>query len=186
MLDYDNRPVRYVFGNDAQAYCQWLTDLRVLAQRPVAERSGLELGGLEVRLPTEAEWEKAARGNDKRIFSWQGEFDPDKANVVETGIGTTSAVGCFPNGASPYGCLDMIGNVWEWTNSKKEKYPYKNDGREDGKGDSFVVRGGARNNNGVSARCAFRNDDTRYLHDNDTVNYLWHDSGFRVVVSSIS
>ena len=81
----------------------------------------------------------------------------------------------LPNGASLYGCLDMIGNVWEWTNSKKKSYPYKNDQREDGKRNSFVLRGGAWNNNGVYARCAYRFDNHR--------DYQWNNSGFRVVVA---
>jgi formylglycine-generating enzyme required for sulfatase activity len=148
LRDYDNRPVRIVSWNDAQAYCKWLTD--------EWRKNGKIKNDRLIRLPTEAEWEKAARGNDKRIFSWKGEFDPDKANVRETGIGDTSAVGCFPNGASPYGCLDMSGNVWEWTNSKKEKYPYKNDQRKDGKGDSFVVRGGSWINFQGDCRAAYR------------------------------
>ena len=88
---------------------------------------------------------KAARGNDKRDWPWGNTFDVNKANIGESGIGGTSAVGCFPAGASPYGCLDMAGDVWEWTQSKSAKYPYKNDdGREELSGDAArVVRGGA-------------------------------------------
>ena len=72
-----------------------------------------------------------------------------------------------------YGCLDMSGNVWEWTNSKKEKYPYKNDQREDGKGDRFVLRGGAWDNHVVNARCAYRYDYPRDYQWNSAVFVWW-------------
>ncbi len=133
----DNHPVVYVSWQDAQAYCQWLTG--------EWRKCGKIGQGEIVRLPTEAEWEKAARGTDKRIRSWGDDPDPGKANMSETGIGGASAVGIFPTGASPYGCLDMIGNVWEWTQSKWKGYPYRaDDGREElGGNDSRVLRGGA-------------------------------------------
>jgi formylglycine-generating enzyme required for sulfatase activity len=153
-----NQPVVLVTWHDARAYCAWLTaELRVwrYTPEPLATllRSGADGGRpWRVRLPTEAEWEKAARGTEARIFPWGDEPDPNCANYGETEIGTTSAVGCFPAGASPYGVLEMSGNAWEWTHSLYESYPYEaDDGRETLddtglrvlRGGSFTVLGGA-------------------------------------------
>ena len=66
------------------------------------------------RLPDEREWEKAARGTDGREYPWGNGFDKAKCNLSKSGIGKTTGVGTCPQGASPYGCQDMAGNVWEW------------------------------------------------------------------------
>lgn len=156
-------PVVNVSWTDASAYCKWLS----------------EKTGKNYRLPTEAEWEKAARGEDGRIYSWGNEFDPKKANTRETNIGGTSEAGQFsPQGDSPYGCADMIGNVWEWTHSLLKPYPYKiNDGREDEKATvARVLRGGSFYYREWYARCAFRLDGRIVNFDDDL--------GFRVVVAS--
>ena len=149
-FNLDNHPVAGVTWYEAMAYSRWLTDqLKERKETPAFIRKKIVEDGWIVRLPTEAEWEKAARGDkDARIFPWGNDEDPDKANYAKTGINATSAVGCFPKGESPYGILDMSGNVWEWTRTlwgKKWdktdfKYPYKVDAREDLNAQKEVLR----------------------------------------------
>ena len=118
-----DHPVTFVDWHEASAFCAWA-------------------GG---RLPTEAEWEKAARGTDARRFPWGDEEDASRA-AVGSGLkrGTTSPVGAHPRGASPYGLQDMAGNVWEWTST------------ETGDGER-VLRGGSYASPGLAwARCAMR------------------------------
>ena len=72
------------------------------------------------RLPNELEWERAARGAEGNAYPWGNQFDPEKCNTKESGSGKTSRVTRYPNGVSPSGCYDMVGNVWEWTDGKSE------------------------------------------------------------------
>ena len=153
-------PVVYVSWHDAVAYCAWLTGEK----------------GAVYRLPTEAEWEKAARGaDDARTYPWGSTFDANRCNMYDTGIGTTSPVGIFKVGASPYGCLDMVGNVWEWTQSLYQGYPYEpDDGREDLAGaEPRTLRGGAWDDFDGVVRCAVRSDGSPTYGDVDV--------GFRVM-----
>jgi formylglycine-generating enzyme required for sulfatase activity len=183
-----NHPVVYVSWHDALAYCEWLNKkLREKAQQFLAlgmadenQRlfwEGLVNGELRVTLPSEAEWEKAARGTSASIYPWGAQIDAERANYGQTGIGGTSAVGCFPGGASPYGVQDLSGNVREWTHSLFKPYPYNpEDGREELESDDpRVLRGGAFLSHHWHVRCAYR-----YRHYPDLRNVGF---GFCVVVS---
>jgi formylglycine-generating enzyme required for sulfatase activity len=151
--DKEDHPVVQVSWDDAMAYCKWFN-----------ETFKSELGDLLLRLPTEAEWEKAARGAYGNEWPWGNEFDPAKCNSHEGGKVGTTPVGAYSSlgGDSPYGCADMVGNVWEWTHSRFAKYPYNaKDGREDESSrDSHVLRGGSFNYDRNLARCAARSYDS--------------------------
>ena len=121
------------------AYCNWLS----------------KKVGRSITLPSEAQWEKAARGGDRRTYPWGEKWHPALSNTRELGLGKTTTVTIFPDGAAYYGCLEMAGNVFEWTRSLWGRpgeqpdfpYPYNpDDGREtmDASADFLrVVRGGA-------------------------------------------
>jgi len=145
-----NTPVVWVSWHDALAFCDWLTERWREEGRLAPEE--------RVTLPSEAEWEKAARGTDGRIFPWGDEEGANRANFNNTGIDGVSAVGCFPNGVSLFGCEEMSGNVDEWSRSAYEDYPYEpRDGREElTKDSSRVVRGGSFRDWLGDARAAYR------------------------------
>ncbi|MBN1563401.1 MAG: SUMF1/EgtB/PvdO family nonheme iron enzyme, partial [Anaerolineae bacterium] len=135
-----NHPVVGVTWYEAYAFTKWLNEL---VQQGRSVGAGLQTRPYEVRLPTEAEWEKAARGPDGLIYPYGDKFDATKGSARETGIRRTSAVGIFPDGASPYGVLDMSGNVWEWGLTKwRSSYdePEENDSAGTAR---RVLRGGS-------------------------------------------
>lgn len=161
--DKANHPVTCVSWDDAVAFCEWA----------------------EVRLPTEAEWEKAARGTSGQLYPW-GNEKPDKTRCNHGwNVKDTTPVGIYSAGASPYGVLDMAGNVWEWISSRwggtdwdspQFGYPYDaNDGREQmDVGDSRIRHGGSWVTADVFVRCAYR-----YSLPQD---FRFVDFGFRVVM----
>ena len=142
----ENYPVTDVSWEDAVAFCQWVS----------------QVTGQPVRLPTEAQWEKAARGTDGRLFPW-GNENPDNTRLnYDLFVKHTTPVGQYsPRGDSPYGAVDMVGNVWEWTSSLYWPYPYRtNDGREDQQStDMRALRGGSFVSQRLYARSATRGCD---------------------------
>ncbi len=151
-----DHPVVNVDWHAAQACCTWLTDrLTAIGYRPLP--AYLANRPMVLRLPSEAEWEHAARGTDGRTFPWGNTFDLQCANTRETGQKTVP-VASYPAGASPYGILDMAGNVWEWTASLDALYPYHaDDGREQPEAPGRrILRGGCYANPQGFARCACR------------------------------
>ena len=166
-----DHPVVIVSWRDANGYCVWLS----------------EMTGKTYRLPTEAQWEKAARGEDGRIYPWGNAFDSGNCNTLESKIGGTTPVGHYsPAGDSPYGCADMTGNVWEWTSSLWHKdeqgrvygYPFEPaDGRERLDAPPYAIRitrGGSWSYSHTNARVA------RRYHSHP--NFESNRNGFRVVV----
>jgi formylglycine-generating enzyme required for sulfatase activity len=163
---YANAPRDTVNWYQAVAFCRWLSwrlggpyDLQNVHQ-------------WLVRLPTELEWERAARGTEGRVYAYGDEFDAARANTRETGIGQTSAVGIFPHGATPEGLMDMTGNVWEWCLNEYEKPLGEPTGIELGGDAARLVRGGSWDNDRGDARAACRGND----HPAVRSNY----GGFRV------
>jgi formylglycine-generating enzyme required for sulfatase activity len=138
----NNQPVVGITWYEANTFCRWLSDAL----------------GYEVRLPSEAEWEQAARGSDGRIYPWGNDWDANRANTAEGGIRMTTPVGCYPDGAGPSGALDMSGNVFEWTATPWTGNYEQSDStaRETEDGEAFVRRGGAWSYHQWSARCAYR------------------------------
>lgn len=139
----DNYPAQGVSWANAVAFCAWASK--------VTSRN--------VRLPTEAEWEKAARGTDGRLYPWGNEPPNSKLLNYYMNVGSTTPVGQYsPAGDSPYGASDMAGNIWEWTSSLYKPYPYKaDDGREDPTlSGERVLRGGGVYFGAPYVRSAYR------------------------------
>lgn len=141
-LAWLDHPVVSVSWRDAAAYAAWLA----------------RLTGEPWHLPTEAEWEKAGRGADGRLYPWGDAFEKTRCNTSESGIRATTPVGAYPSGAGTYGAQDLAGNVWEWTSSLVKSYPYNaNDGREQpNSAGNRVLRGGSWNGDARYARAACR------------------------------
>jgi formylglycine-generating enzyme required for sulfatase activity len=157
---HDDHPAVFVTWEEAKAYCEWV-------------------GG---RLPTEAEREKACRGTDERTYPWGNEEPtPERAAFRRSwGFGATDPVGAHPKGASPYGLLDMGGNVWEWCADWYDDKYYEVAPRRDptgpSSGEAHVVRGGSWDSRPSVLSCSCRNWGYR--------GYREGDFGFRCAVDS--
>ncbi|MCP4547690.1 MAG: SUMF1/EgtB/PvdO family nonheme iron enzyme [bacterium] len=171
--DLLDHPVTNVSWRQAMAYCEWLNG--------IAASAGLDSGKERISLPSEAEWEKAARGTQANEWPWGNEFDAGRANCAENGPNRTTRVGAFsPDGDGVFGHADLSGNVWELTRSSMRDYPYdpepdRPDNLDLAKADQYVLRGGTFYDMGENVRCALRGGS---LAGSRTRNI-----GFRVVLS---
>ena len=153
-LHYELHPVNEVSWVGARDYCSWLNK----------------------RLPTEAEWEKAALGNDGRKYPWGNAVPNAKLALFGAPYNSSAPVDAFPGGASPYGILDMAGNQWEWVSSVYQPYPYKaDDGRESlNTGPIRSTRGGGHDSNAGEISASHRG---QFLSRNPKAGH--HNIGFR-------
>jgi len=164
-----NHPVVGVTWHEAIAYSHWLDAM-------LRKRHTKMPDGYRMRLPTEAEWEHAARGGTGRQYPWGDDPGDDCANVMAV-VGHTTPVGLFPRGATPEGVLDLAGNVWEWTLSLDRPYPYDpSDGRNNPDVDGRrILRGGSFDADTTLARVSARTSATSRESARDI--------GFRLVLS---
>ncbi len=138
---YENHPVVGISMKDAMAYCEWLSSVT----------------NSKYRLPTEAEWERAAAGIECRIYPWGDAFDPWRCNTLESSKNGTTPVGSYsPAGDSAVGCVDMAGNVYEMTSDKLFPYPYGEIPPNAERELRYVIRGGAFYYSHKLARCTSR------------------------------
>jgi formylglycine-generating enzyme required for sulfatase activity len=137
-----NHPVHGVTWQGVLLYCEW-----------VSERTGQAW-----RVPTEQEWERAARGTDARAFPWGDAFAAARCNTREGGVGGTTPIGVYPDGASPCGALDMAGNVEEWVADLYAPYPGSRFADPD-HGSYRMTRGGVWSLDGDLARCDRRHGE---------------------------
>jgi len=171
-------PVVHVSWKNSLEYCSRLDRALRGSDAIPHTLKGLFENGFRLSLPSEAEWEKAARGTDGRIYPWGDSIDPSRANFDATKPVTTT-VDAFPKGVSPYGIFDMSGNVHEWTRINLKSYPYDSDDDRERPDDNClrVLRGGSFKDNANSLRAAYR--------DAEPIGYRCNYIGFRVVCSRL-
>ncbi len=149
-----NHPRVNVTWYEAQAFCNWLS-------------MKLQLPAIHIVLPSEQEWQRAAQGDDDRSFAWGNDFNQSKCNTRENGLRRTTPVDQFSEGASPFGVVDMCGNVWEWCSTILPGHHM-----DYGVGSDRALRGGSWNFDADSAQVTFRFKDKPYNESFDT--------GFRI------